>query len=218
MPLAERGYQIVAVELGPALADLARRNLARFPRVEVVTGRFEEWPVPAEPFDVVFSATAFHWLDPAVRVAKAAAALRPGGLLATVATEHVAGGSEAFFVEVQDCYQQWDPAALTGLRLLPATEIPMDDTELVASGQFGPARFHRYERDLTYTTAEYLELLQTYSGHLALPAPARRGLLDCIGRLIDRHGGRVTKRHLTELRYAYRLGEPDGCLRAHSKR
>ena len=92
VPLAERDCRIVAVELGAAMAAVARRNLARFPAVEVAVAAFQDWPLPPEPFDVVVAATAWHWLDPAVRVAKAAAALRPGGTLATVATHHVAGG------------------------------------------------------------------------------------------------------------------------------
>ena len=44
--LAERGYRIVAVELGPDMATVARRNLARFDSVEVVTAAFEDWPLP----------------------------------------------------------------------------------------------------------------------------------------------------------------------------
>src|SRR3954463_11880016 len=43
VPLAERGYQVVAIELGAELAVVARRNLTRFPAVEVVTGAFEAW-------------------------------------------------------------------------------------------------------------------------------------------------------------------------------
>src|SRR5690349_21421644 len=128
--LAEQGYRIVAVELGPDMAAVARRNLARFSSVEVITAAFEDWPLPDEPFDVVFSATAFHWIDPAIRVSKSADALRPGGVLATVMTEHIAGGSEAFFVAAQDCYERFDPATPPGLRLQPAAEIPEDDQEL----------------------------------------------------------------------------------------
>ncbi|MEY9988613.1 SAM-dependent methyltransferase [Streptomyces sp. V4I8] len=105
VPLAERGCRITAVELGAGMAAVARRNLAGFEAVNVVTADFETWPLPQEPFDTVVSATAFHWIDPAVRMAKAADALRPGGALAVVATQHVAGGSEEFFVEVQDCYR-----------------------------------------------------------------------------------------------------------------
>ncbi|MCW2873619.1 class I SAM-dependent methyltransferase [Actinacidiphila oryziradicis] len=205
VPLAERGCRITAVELGPAMATVARRNLARFPAVEVVTGAFEEWPLPAEPFDAVFSATAFHWIDPAVRVAKAADALRIGGVLATVATHHVAGGSEDFFAEVQECYERFDPATPPGLRLRGAAEIPEDHEEIDCSSRFGPAAFHRYEREITYSTQEYLAVLRTYSGHRALDPVARDGLLRCIARVIDnRYGGRITKRYLTELRLARR--------------
>ncbi len=205
VPLAERGYRVVAVELGADMAAVARRNLAGFDAVEVVTAAFEDWPLPAEPFDMVFSATAFHWVDPAVRVVKSAAALRPGGILATVGTHHIAGGTAAFFAEAQLCYERYDPATPPGLRLESAEEIPRDDRELADSDHFGPATFHRYEWESSYSTADYLDLLMTYSGHRALPEAQRHGLLDCIARLIDvDHGGRVVKRYLTELRLAHR--------------
>jgi SAM-dependent methyltransferase len=204
IPLAERGCRIVAVELGPQLAAVARRKLARFPAVEVVTAVFESWPLPSEPFDLVLAATAFHWIDPAVRVAKAADALRPGGWLATVATHHVAGGDESFFARAQDCYVRWDPAtAPEGVDLPAAASIPASSEELDRSRRFGPAQFRRYEWDQSYTTTGYLEVLHTYSGHRDLDPEARTGLLDCIARLIDiGYGGRITKHYLTELRAA----------------
>ncbi|MDQ1644958.1 MAG: hypothetical protein QOJ50_1142 [Cryptosporangiaceae bacterium] len=206
VPLAERGYRIVAVELGAELAALARRNLAGFGSVEVVTAAFEQWPLPAEPFDLVFSATAFHWLDPAVRVPKSADALRSGGLLATVATHHIAGGTEVFFREVQGLYERFDPATPPGLRLRPARDIPEDDRELASSDRFGPASFSRYEWELQYSTAEYLDLLLTYSGHRALPQAQQHALLTAIGQLIDAdYGGHIVKRYLTELRIAQRI-------------
>jgi SAM-dependent methyltransferase len=207
VPLAARGYQVVAVELGPAMAAVARRHLARFPAARVDVAAFEAWPLPAEPFDAVVAATAFKWVDPAVRVTKAADALRPGGALATIGTHHVAGGTAAFFAEVQACYERWDPATPPGLRLPGAAEIPFDSEELDRSGRFGPAVFRRYEWDLAYSTAAYLDVLGTYSGHRTLDPETRSRLLECIARLIDsRHGGHVTKRYLTELRIAHRIG------------
>ena len=206
VPLAERGCEIVAVELGAELADVARRNLARFPAVQVVTAAFERWPLPPDPFDVVLSATAFHWIDPAVRVVKSADALRPGGTLATIDTDHVAGGTEPFFVEAQGCYERWDPATPPGLRLLGPDSIPQDAEEIVRSGRFEAPQFRRHATDITYTTATYVDVLLTYSGHRALDPTARQGLLDCIAGLIDhRYGGRIVKRYLSTLRVARRL-------------
>ncbi|MGJ5748989.1 class I SAM-dependent methyltransferase [Streptomyces puniciscabiei] len=202
VPLARRGCRITAVEAGPNMAALARRNLAGAGQAEVVTAEFEKWPLPDEPFDAVVSATAFHWIDPVVRVAKAADALRPSGALAVVRTQHVRGGTEEFFVEVQRCYERFDPATPPGLRLPAAEDVNGSDhaEEVARSGRFGPTVFRRYERDLTYATADYLELLRTYSGHRALPVASRTALLECIAALIDRrYGGRVSKRYLTEL-------------------
>ena len=79
LPLARRGYGLLCVELGENLAASARHNLAAYPRVEVRTGEFEETPLPEGSFDLLVSATAFHWLDPAAAYPKAARSLRPGG-------------------------------------------------------------------------------------------------------------------------------------------
>ncbi|ONK15372.1 class I SAM-dependent methyltransferase [Streptomyces sp. MP131-18] len=207
VPLARLGCRITAVEAGPHMAAVARRNLAGAAAVEVVTADFESWPLPEEPFDVVVAATAFHWIDPAVRMAKAAEALRPGGALAVVRTQHVRGGTEEFFVEVQRCYERFDPDTPPGLRLPAAADIDGSDHahEVALSGRFGPTVFRRHEQDLTYTTSEYLDLLRTYSGHRALPEAARTGLLKCIASLIDKqHGGRVTKRYLIELAVSHK--------------
>lgn len=203
IPLAQRDYRVLAVELGPKLAAVARRELAPYPKVEVVVADFETWQLPAEPFDAVVCATAFHWIDPEVRVAKAADALRSGGTLAIIGTEHVAGGTEQFFVDVQECYVRWNPDTPPGVRLPPAAEVAIDTDELDRSGRFGPVNVRRYEWEAPYSTRQYLDLLLTYSGHLALEPDARRQLLDCIGALIeDRYSGGIVKRYLTELRLA----------------
>src|SRR5207302_161737 len=81
---------------------------------------FEEWPLPAEPFGVVTAFDAWHWLDQEIALDKAAAALRPGGAIAIVGGEHVAGGDTNFFNEMQDCYERFMPGTPKGLRLADA--------------------------------------------------------------------------------------------------
>ncbi|GIJ43543.1 methyltransferase type 11 [Virgisporangium aliadipatigenens] len=199
VPLARLGCTVVAVELSPDLAAVARHELRAFPDVRVDVGAFEEWAAPEEPFDLVLAATSFHWIDPEVRVRKPADLLRPGGSLAVVATDHVAGGTERFFVDVQRCYERFDPQTPPGLRPTPGAGIPDEPVE-PAPARFGPALFRRYEWEVAYTTAQYLDLLMTYSGHRAMPAPARDGLLACVaGRIDGDHGGRISKRYQTRL-------------------
>jgi SAM-dependent methyltransferase len=203
VPVARTGARVLAVELGPRLAAIARRNLAGLP-AEVLVANVETWSPGERSFDAVLAATAFHWLDPNTRDATTAALLRPGGALATIATRHVAGGSAAFFADVQACYRRWDPATPPGLRLPEADDVP-PDRDLDRSAHYGPSEFRRYEWERDYTTAGYLDLLRTYSGTLGMRPRTARRLLACVGELIeDRYAGRITKRYLTELRVARR--------------
>ncbi|SDG22813.1 Ubiquinone/menaquinone biosynthesis C-methylase UbiE [Lentzea fradiae] len=196
LPLTALG-DVTAVELSPAMAALARTHA---PAAHVVVADFDVWPLPPDPFDLVVSATAFHWLDPATRMARCAAALRPGGSLAVISTHHVAGGTGRFFAEVQEVYERWDPDTPPGLRLSPAEEIPR---ELDESDLFEEPEFHRYEWELAYDTAAYVDLINTYSNHIALPDRDR--LVAGVAELIDtRFGGRIVKRYLTQLALARR--------------
>lgn len=208
VPLARLGCRITGVELGPTTAAVARRNLRPFPNARVEVAAFEEWPLPKEPFDLVVCATAFHWIDPAVRVPKATAALAPGGTLALVTTEHVAGGSwdQDFCDRIQRCYERWVPATPPGLRMPDESELLSDTGELDRSDRLDAVRVRRFAQEITYSTSEYLDLLLTFSNHRALDTTALTGLLDDVRDLIDhQNGGSVTKRTLHELITAGRV-------------
>jgi SAM-dependent methyltransferase len=80
--LVARGLHVTALEPGTSLIALARQNLAGAGEVEFVNAQFEDAPLPREQFQAVFSASAFHWVDPKVSWQQAADALVPGGTLA----------------------------------------------------------------------------------------------------------------------------------------
>jgi SAM-dependent methyltransferase len=82
--LVARGLCVAAVERGRQLMSLAEQNLEGRGQVEFVNARFEDAPVPLEHFRAVFSAAAFHWIDPAVSWNKSASVLVPGGTLALI--------------------------------------------------------------------------------------------------------------------------------------
>ena len=207
VPMAGRGWVVTAVELGPRMAAAARRRLAAFPSARVEVAAFEDWELPAEPFDTVVCATAFHWLDPAVRLAKPLRALRPGGALAVVVTHHVAGGSTAFFTAAQRCYETWDPSTPPDLRLPGEDTVGPSLPELDTAAGYGDVQRLRVVDENTWSTAGYLDLVSTFSPTIALSPDQRAGLLRCLGELIDTgSGGRVTKRTLLELVLARRVG------------
>jgi len=82
--LAARGLHVTALEPGKSLIALARQNLEGAGDVEFVNAQFEDALLPPEHFRAVFSASAFHWVDPKVSWQKTADVLVPGGTLALV--------------------------------------------------------------------------------------------------------------------------------------
>ncbi len=82
--LVARGLHVTAVEPGTSLIALARQNLEGAGEVDYVNAQFEDALLPRGQFRAVFSASAFHWIDPGVSWQKAADVLVPGGTLALV--------------------------------------------------------------------------------------------------------------------------------------
>jgi len=90
--LIGRGLRVTAVEPGGNLMRLAGQNLAGAGAgpdsgsgsgsVEFVNARFEDAALPGGYFRAAFSASALHWVDPAVGWRKIAGVLAAGGTLA----------------------------------------------------------------------------------------------------------------------------------------
>lgn len=206
-PLARRGCEIVGIELGANLARIARRNLAQFPRVTIVNANFETWVDPtARAFDIVFAATSWHWIDPALRYQKAAQMLKPGGTLAFTTGIHAFPPDvDPFFFEIHTAYTAvgmpwpgtWPPP--------PPEDVPDWRAEIDASGLFEDVRTQRYLWTDQYDAESHIDLMQTASDHRLLDEEKREWLFGEMRRLIAaRPGERITKHQLTILHVARR--------------
>ena len=188
---ARRGYAILALEPGTNMAVVLRRNVAAFPAVSIEESTFEAWQGAARPFDLAVSAQAFHWVDPAVRYAKAAAALRPGGALALIRNE-TTGLEPELRAEMEAAYARWFPAVdWTPARDSTRSERGELGPEIDRSGLFGPVQTASFPWTASYTTRQYLDLLDTHSDHALLDPRFRVPLYEAVAAAIDRRGGRI---------------------------
>ncbi|HEY3181443.1 MAG TPA: class I SAM-dependent methyltransferase, partial [Gaiellaceae bacterium] len=201
VPLAERGLDVTAVELGEALAAVAQRNLAPYPNARVVHADFESWRPERGGFEAVVAFTAFHWLDPDTKYERCARLLRAGGALAVVVTHHVhPEGGDPFFADVQDAYERAGEGRAPPLRPDDAGDLR---DEFVASGRFEAPAVRRYLYEVEYTADAYIDVLNTYSGHIAMPPSTREQLYEDIRRLIGERT--IRKSYLAVLHVARRL-------------
>lgn len=80
--LLARGFEVDAVEPGANMIRVAERRVGHEAAVRFHRGRFEDVALPEGRFGAVFSATAFHWIEPDIGWTRAAGLLKPGGVLA----------------------------------------------------------------------------------------------------------------------------------------
>jgi len=191
LAFARRGYAILALEPGANMAAVLRRNVAVFPAVAVEVATFEAWRGANGSFDLAVSAQAFHWVDPAVRCVKAAAALRPRGALALIRNE-TSGLDTALRAEMEAAYARWFPA-VSWTPVQDSTGSKRDEmtAEIERSGLFGPVQVTSFPWTARYTTRQYLDLLETHSDHPLLDPALRTPLYGAIADAIERRGGRI---------------------------
>jgi ubiquinone/menaquinone biosynthesis C-methylase UbiE len=134
--LVARGLHVTAVEPGEQLISLAMQNLDGPGQAEFVNSRFEDARLPDGRFRAVFSASAFHWIDPDVSWHRAPRLLVPGGLLAPMQ-----------YVGVRDEQSTQDDEALLAALIETAPELGLNWPPLRMS-----MRFSRASRSATRTS------------------------------------------------------------------
>lgn len=209
LPLAERGYLVLGVELGENLARVARQRLAGHPTVRIVTADFERWqPEHRDGFDLVLAASSWHWLDPALSYRRAHDLLRRGGWLALLANHPRPGriGSKprTFWEATDRVYRELAPDLVAERHWSPHHQ-PYTAADLRRSGLFDPVRRLSWRWRHDFSADAYLALLDTYSDHRALPARRRRQLMTALRSLIDgRFEGVAPREYRTHLHLARR--------------
>ena len=207
--LLARGLRVTAVEPGPNLIALARKNLDGAGTVEFINARFEDAPCPREYFRAVFSAAALHWVDPEVSWRKIADVLVPGGTLALIQhfgleeqrSKHDQEAVLAVLSAVApDIAANWPAyrnleATLAGAEQRRANISAVfswlgsyDVARDYASHLFGDVQVAVIPRLIEQTAAELNSVVRTMSFYARLSPGQRRALEDEIKVLYERLG------------------------------
>ena len=181
MGFVARGLAVHALE--PS-AEMARVLRAKGVPVEETT--LEDWPVRPGAFRLAFAAQAWHWVRGADRYDTVARALEPGGTIAVfwnIGRAH----PEPFKTDNDAAYQQLAPELTDSIGDQWRAEVLVGDA--AACGAFEPMVERKVTWRTSYTSAEWMRLLGTHSGHRMLPDDVRTRLHTEIGTVIDAHGG-----------------------------
>lgn len=201
---ARSGVPLTCVEPDVRMARVLRRRCAHLPDgdVTIEVADFEAWH-PRRRYGLLYCAQAWHWIDPAVRWARARCALVPGGAIALFwnhwflpcgeLADRLTAAHARHGVEVP-------PDTLLDPRPRPARRGPeaRQWRDMTAAGFVEPDH-QLYASAHERSTSALIDLFTSYGGYRALPAGPRDRVMTEMADIVAEHGGRARVQVITSL-------------------
>lgn len=205
--LLRRGaHPLIAVEPDPSLATYLAERFAD--RVQVHNVPFEELELEPGSVRLAASATAWHWVDPALGLPRLASVVARGGWCALWWTLY--HDPE----DPDDLYRALDPI-MSPIPLVIAPAKPgrtqwfaLDRdariADLRANGAFGDVKVDEFRWTMQLTAERARALFGTLSPVLALPEAKREDVLRRIAAVVDEQFGGLATRSCVSILYTAR--------------
>lgn len=196
LPVLKTGCKLTAVEYGENFSELLKNKFKDFPKFSVVTGKFEEVSLEEDIFDLVFSATAFHWVPEKEGYEKVYRMLKKGGAFARFANRPRNCQNEPELGrEIQELYNEYynkQHNIKSGTKKWFTEEDAKAISLIPEKYGFTDIKYFLFYRERVFTASEYTKLLGTYSDHIAIEESIRKVFFSKIEDAINRHGGTIT--------------------------
>ena len=202
----DAGCAVTAVEIGANMAAFLQSKFRAYENFTMVNDSFEEAPLQSDTYDLIYAASAFHWVDAQIGCPKALSLLKKRGTLALFRYNAVPADGEECYEEIQAVYEKHfhkpyvrpvkiakeeyaKPAQIfRGFRCSDLREYGFRDITM---------RFYDVTRSLG--AQEYVSLMDTMADHRSLPDPDRAALYEGIQNAILRHGGQIDVDYVFQL-------------------
>ncbi|MCL2445296.1 MAG: class I SAM-dependent methyltransferase [Oscillospiraceae bacterium] len=194
LPFLQTGCAITAVEIGDRLAQFSREKFAAFSRFSVINQDFELAELEGNSYDLVYSASAFHWIAPEVGLPKVLRLLKPGGVFAWISVQPTYA-QQHMHTEIQKIYETYGDY---GFGTIPFDRLPeahakqQERRSALAKYGFVGIEDNLYRGTRTLSASDYATLQSTANDHRAMPLAERTALLQKLEDAVNRCGGEFT--------------------------
>ena len=200
-PILETQCCLVGIEPGENMADIAKERFKNYSNFSVYIDTLQTYHCPNERYDLIFSATAFHWISEEYGYRRVYELLKSGGAFARFA--YHAGSDKKRKALTEDIQRLYDV-------YLSETKAPKKFgeeeakrvAEIAKKYGFADVEYKLYQFTKDFTADEYMELLKTYPNHMALESGNREKLFKGIHSAINNHGGIITVYYTLDLELA----------------
>ncbi len=210
-PILDTGCNVVAVEYGANLAALAAENFKDYSNFSVINLPFQSYVGRKDSFDLIYSASAFHWIAEEEGYKKVYELLKAGGTFARFASHPscLIEGQEELADKIRYICFRYMPNPTGATEPRPLVQYTEEDSkrrsDIAAKYGFADITTKIYYRDLVYRSDEYINRLAIESDKIALESHTRDLLLNDIKKVIDEYDGKITIRDMIDLNLARKL-------------
>ena len=195
-----QGYDVTALEISEAQTAYLRQRFADFPNLHCVCSPFEDFAAEDDSFDLVFSATAFHWIDPQIGYPKSYRLLKEGGVLAVFwHMESVVESQTEPEKNVRAIERRHAPE-LEDFTEEQANEVHQQRLQLSQTQNlFGEPDYKEYRWVDSYSTERYCKLINSYSDFHSIRSEQQTAILEETAAYLNQHGGTIEIPQLVQL-------------------
>ena len=196
-PFLDAGYDVTAIEIGPNMADFLLKRFSGYKGFNVIVSSFEDAVLQEGSFDLIYAATAFHWVDAEIGCPKAFRLLKDGGTIALFRYNAIAANGDELYEEIQAIYEKhyysyYSSDTRPIKKLIEDFKKPSEIYNSFRFEDLGTYGFKElsmkfYDGYQTFNADEYITWLETMSDHRGLPDSNRKALYAGIKEVIIKH-------------------------------
>lgn len=204
-PVLDTQCRLTGIEPGAQLFFQAQKKYQSYANLSLRNQTLQDFVGSAQSFDLIYAATAFHWIPEEYGYPRVYELLKPGGAFARFAY-HVGADKKrtAMTEEIQEVYSKYYTKHVPNKK--PAKEYGAADAQRIAetANQYGfvDSTYQLYFTTKEFTADEYMALLRTYPDHMSVEEADRRKLFEGIYAAINNHGGILTVYYTMDLELA----------------
>ena len=203
LPILKTGCNLTAIEYGRGFSELCKEKFKEYPNFSVLTNKFEDTPFENNKYDLVYSATAFHWIVESIGYEKVFSMLKSGGVFARFANHpYPAKDNLPLFEKIQGIYGEYYHNKNQKSPTEYADERAAQIAKIAKKYGFANIKYALFNRTRIFSASDYCALLGTYSDHIAIEETIRKKFFSKIEDAINNYGGTITVYDTIDLQLA----------------
>lgn len=200
LPFLNMGYNITAIEINPQMAKYSKNRFDNYSNFDVIVSSFEDVVLTKNSFDLIYAASAFHWVDADIGLPKVLQLLKKDGVIALFRYNEVATVDDMLYKKIRQIHNQYYDKyyGITYEQPIQKTHNDFYNPDEIYKGfrfeslekyGFRDVCMKFYDVTLEYNADQYIALLETLSDHRELPENVKNPFYQETRKTIKNSGG-----------------------------